>query len=319
MRTRMIILFFLSFVLSAQAQKAIKIYNKYDADYVGIPGTQLSIAPPADFELSERFKGFEHKLSGASIMVVKVPGDIHQSMMAFPKNQDPRKGMVVSKEEMYKINGYEALLQTGAQMAHGKSYYRARLIIGDLQTTYLLNASYYVSSGKEFGEKIVKALLSVIYSPGDATNTSEAFPFTIDISGTGLQSTDVLLNSLIFTDDGNVPSKTDAKSSLMVTHSRLIQAPKDQEAYVLKALQSYPVTFSSKQELQPKSVKINGLKGYEVYGIGQNEKLKKAEMIYLVFLFDGKNVYRITGTCFKYFEENLKSYQKAAKTFIIFA
>jgi hypothetical protein len=318
-QTRMKKLIYTLLILSLQvnvfAQKSIEIQNKEHAGYEKIPGTALKIVPPEGYEPSDRFHGFENPLTTGSIMAFKVPGNVQDNLIAFKRNKDIRKGMVVANETMYRINGYQALLQSGLQMAYGKTYLRYLLVIGDMKTTYVLNSSWVKDDDAEKEALRVKtALLSVIFNPKENASITEAFDFTVDNSICELKPGNILMNSLVFTEDGQMPSQTPAKTVFMINETKIPRG-ENKENYIEKVLNQYPLEFGDKQEIRPEAVQVDGLSGYEIYGIGNNSKTGKSELIYVMVLFDGTTVYQLTGTTLKYYEEHLACFKKTARSF----
>lgn len=309
-------LLILSLQINLFAQKSIIINNKEHAGYEKIKGTAISIVPPKGYKKSERFHGYEKKLANASIMVFKTPGSVQQNFLAFKKNKDIRKGMVVAEETMYKINGYQALLQAGVQFAHGKTYMRYLMVIGDTKTTYVLNASWIKDDDADIeAKRIKKSLLSVIFKPDEGSDITKAFNFSVDNKPCNLKAGDILMNSLVFTDDGHMPSQTDAKTAFMVNKAT-VPVGENPENYLNKVLKEYPLRFDKQQDMEPKKVKIDGLEGLEVYGVGRNTKTGKSELLYIVILFDETKVYQLTGTTLKYYEENLECFKEMARSFV---
>lgn len=311
----LIIVFCLLLTNSAQAQSSKKIINKEHAGYELIAGTQLRMVPPDNYEKSERFNGYENILAGSSIMIFKVPGSVNENMIAFKRNKDISQGMVVAKEELFQINGYDALLQSGVQFAHGKAYMRYLFVIGDMKNTYVMNASWIKDKDYEKeGSRIRKALLGVIFDAQENASIADAFEYTLDNSLCDLKAGNILMNSLVFTDDGNIPSNTEAKTVFMVNKSSI---PKGETAenYLTKVLGSYPIEYSDNQELESNEIVVDGLSGLEFYAIGQNTKLGKSELIYIVLLFDDTTVYQLTGTTLKFYEEKLECFKAMARSF----
>jgi hypothetical protein len=311
------ILFLAFFMLNTNiySQKSTVIINKEHAGYVRIAGTHLKFAPPKNYVESSRFNGYENPLANASIMWFKVPGSLNDNIIAFKRNKDVSKGMVTVGEEMFKINGYPAFLQSGIQFAYGESYLRYIFAIGNDEVTYVLNASWVKDADYEIeGKRIREALLSVIFMSTQNVNLLEAFDFQVEYKLCNLKPGNILMNSMVFTEDGLIPSKTEAKAAFLVNQSKI---PKgiNQDDYMKRVLESYPIEYSDKHKITPKPVLINGLKGLEVDAIGRNTNLKQAELIYIVLLFDDTIVYQMTGTCLKNYEENLGCFKKMAASF----
>ena len=306
---------FLSPTFSVQAQSAKKITNKKHAAYEKIPGTQLYIVPPENYNKSDRFNGYENILAGSSIMFFKVPGSVNENLVAFKRNKDIQKGMVVAKEEMFLINGFDAMLQSGVQFAYGKTYMRYVFVIGDMKNTYVLNASWYKDADFEKeAKRIRESLLGIVFVPEDDEAITEAFDFSVDFSACDLKPGNILMNSLVYTDDGQIPSQTEAKTAFMINKSKIPVGEK-QENYLKKVIESYPIDYSEKQDLEPKPIKVDGLTGLEFHAVGQNTKLNKYELIYVAVLFDGITVYQLTGTSLKNYEKRLPCFKEMAKSF----
>ncbi|MDA3910288.1 MAG: hypothetical protein PF448_02875 [Bacteroidales bacterium] len=306
---------FLGPTLSLQAQSAKKITNNKHAAYKKISGTQLYIVPPENYKESDRFNGYENILAGSSIMIFRVPGSVNENMVAFKRNKDIQKGMVVAREEMFLINGFDALLQAGVQFAHGKTYMRYVFVIGDMKNTYVFNASWYKDADFEKeAKRIRKALLGIIFVPEEDEAITEAFDFSVDFSACNLKPGNILMNSLVYTDDGQIPSQTEAKTAFMINESKIPFGEKH-DNYLNKVIQSYPIDYSTKQDLEPKAIEVDGLPGLEFHAIGHNTKLNKSELIYIAVLFDGTTVYQLTGTSLKNFEARLPCFKKMARSF----
>jgi hypothetical protein len=297
--------------------QAIERTNTKTDTYVDVPGMQLSMIPPRDFEYSDRFNGFEHKLAGSSIMISEVPGDVHQNFLAFGKASLIKTGIILENEALYQINGYDALFQQGEQGAYGKVYTKFLLVIGDYTKTFLISASLPIETSVTHKKEVREAMLTVIYDPDRSVSKEDMYDFTVDFSESGLIQGKILVSSLIYTDDGNVPPETDAKTALMVNRSKAVAPIKDTKAYTIKLLKMYPVSWAPGEKLEPKAVTVGGLNGYEIYGIGINSETNKAELIYQMVLFKGDYYYTIAGMTYQKFEENLTMFQKTANTFTI--
>lgn len=305
-------------VLFAQTGKnqAIEIINEKTGNHKDIPGMQISIIPPHDFVFSDRFTGFEHKIAGSSIMISEVPGDVHHSFLGFSKANMMKAGMIVENEILYQINGYDALFQKGQQGAYGKIYTKYILVIGDYKKTFMLSASLPIETSQTHKKEVKEALLSIVYEPDRKVIKEDKYDFSIDVEDTGLLKTNILVNSLIYTDDGNIPSQTESKTSLMASRAKLTNVNINKKTYALKLMELYPVTWATGEKLEPKPITIDGLSGYEIYGIGINDENNKIELIYQVILFHDSYYYSISGMTFSNkFEEHLSTFRKIANSF----
>lgn len=295
--------------------QAIERVNVMSTDYVAVEGTQLSIKLPKGFVKSERFVGYEHKIAGSSIVVSEVPGEVRKNFLAFGKVNLIQRGLLIEKEELYLINGFDALLQYGQQSSYNKMYRRWLLVIGDNEKTFLLNASAPAETSMEHGAEIKESLLSVIYQPSKKVSESERYDFTLNLTGTGLKQIKILVNSMMYSDDGNLPPKTESKIIFMASRTKPAAPITDKKRFITQYLDMFPTTWPNNEKPEPKAVEIAGLSGYEIYGLAVNKDNNRPQLVYHVILFKGDYYYAITGMCFKYFEENLEMFKKIARTF----
>lgn len=312
------VLIFIPFLLISQGinQKSIVVNNKDNANYVDVPGVPIRFIPPKGFVKSDSFFGYTHKLAGSSIVISDLRADVNRSFLSFSKNELFKTGVLVSSETMYRINGFDAMLVKGQQNAHGNIYNRIILVVGNHQRTVLLNASYLSSSSESHGKQIKESLLSVIFNPNQKVNPIDRFDFSVNVEGTILKPGDMMLNSLMFTDDGHVPSRSENPVSLMVRKTKsLLPLSEDDKITLCKRLfDLYPVEWSRTDGMTPRKIKINGLVAYEMFGIGNNREALKPELIYQVVVFDKDFYYVITGISNDRFSENLRMFRKVART-----
>ncbi len=297
--------------------KAITITNNLNANYSDVTGTKLTIIPPRGFVKSTTFTGFNHELAGSSIVVTEIPGDVNRNFIGFDKKYLLKSGVVTEKETFYRINGFDAMLIEGKQVAYGKTYFRQMLIIGDIYRTYLISASMLTTSSEKHLGEVKASLLSVIYNPNQKSDITDRFDFSVNVSGTILKKANLMLSSLTYTDDGNVPSKTTEKTAMTIRKSTLKNAvsEEDKKKLSLQLFELYPLDWVKDIKREPKVIKIGNLSGYEIYSMGKNKELYKQEMIYQTILFNNLDYYVITGITYGKFEENLSLFRKVAKTF----
>lgn len=296
--------------------KAVERTNNISASYVDVTGTKLKIIPPKGFSPSTKFTGFNHELAGSSIVITEIPGDVNKNMIGFDKKYLIKSGVVVDKQTFYKINGFDALLIEGQQVAYGKTYYRVMLLIGDIYRSYLVSASMISTSSQKHVAEVKESVLGVIYEPQKASDITDRFDFTVNVNGTGLQKANMMLSSLTYTDDGNMPSKTQEKTSMTIRKATLTKAITEDEKKLLcrKLFDVYPLDWNTDAKRDPKPFKAGNLSGYEIYSIGKNKELYKTELIYQVIVFNGLDYYVITGLTYGKFEENIAMFKKVAAT-----
>jgi hypothetical protein len=306
-------------ILFAQSynSKAIEITNNHSANYKTVIGTKIEIVPPDGFVKSVGYNGFMHQLAGSSIVITEIAGDVNRNFLGFDEKQLFKTGVLVDKTTYYNINGYDALLIEGKQSAYGNVYNRVMLVTGDIYRTYLLSASVLSTSSSKHFNEVKESLLSVIYMPNKESDVLDRFDFSIDVSSTTWKKGNLMLSSMIYTDDGYVPSLTDNKTSFMVrkqTPSKPI-TDTDKKTLCVKLFDTYPIKWTDDMSREPKPIVIGNFDGYEIYSMGTNKEMYKAELIYQVVLFSSSNYYVITGITYGDFEANLTLFKQVTLTF----
>lgn len=297
-------------------QKAVERTNNISASYVDVTGTKLKIIPPRGFIRSATYTGFMHEIAGSSIVITEIPGDVNRNMIGFDKKFLIKSGVIVEKQTFYRINEFDALLIEGKQVAYGKTYFRVMLLIGDIQRSYLISASMISTSAQKHVNEVKESILDVIYEPTKVSDITDRFDFTVNVSGTGLQKANMMLSSLTYTDDGNVPSKTQEKTSMTIRKATLRStiSEEDKQTLCKKLIETYPLEWNSNTKREPKAFNAGNLKGYEIYSIGKNKELYKSELVYQAIVFDNLDYYVITGLTYGQFEQSLAIFKKVAKT-----
>ena len=297
--------------------KAVEITNNLNANYQNVTGTKIKMIPPSGFAKSTDYNGFSHKIAGSSIMVTELPGDVNRNFLGFDKKSLFKTGVIVDKTTFYRINGFDAMLIEGKQSAYNRVYTRIMLVIGDIYRSYLISASVLSTASEKHKSEVKESLLSVIYDPDASANIFDRFDFSVNVSGTILKPGNLMLSSLTYTDDGNVPSKTNDKTSFMVRKQTAINplSDSDKKTLCIKLFDLYPLEWTDDMSREPKPVTIGNLNGYEIYSMGKNKDLYKMELIYQMVLFSGQDYYVISGITFGDFENNLMMFKKVANTF----
>ncbi len=279
--------------------------------HIKVPGTKCSIIPPDGFVAATNFSGFQNESNGASIMINEIPGPFQSIVDGFTVEALKTKGMTFVSKETISLNNSKAVLVNVTQAAYGVTYIKQILIFGDVKETVLVNGVYPESSN-DIGAKIKDALLSVIYTNGlQNGNSIDAANFEIDIKDSEFKLVKFVSGNLVYSTDGKIPTE---KPTLIVGNSIANIPAENQRQYAEDRIKKLPRgELNVIKEL--KEISIDSLKGYEIVAHGKS-KDGKAEMIYLVMLFNDKgHYYIINGRANEDFDKYLASYKKISATF----
>tara|TARA_R110000796_G_scaffold159169_4_gene275909 strand:- start:27581 stop:28522 length:942 start_codon:yes stop_codon:yes gene_type:complete len=289
-----------------------KIDNKLTVEHKNINGTKISLIPPLGFENAPNFLGLQQAGSGSSIMILDIPGPYSETSKGMTKENMLSQGVEVSKIEDVTINGLPAIFITGTQNAYGNIYTKYIFIFGSENETIFING-VFPENLKKIGEEIKKSILTVYYDSEKLINPFETLDYSIDVSETKLKFAKSMSNSLIFTTDGNVPTSTKDKTSLIVAKSFSPVNQEDKKLFVINRLKQTPIDIENIEYTN--EISIDGISGFEIYAKGKNKKTGDIENIYQVILFSDKLYYILFGTTNDETEKSIEEIKKAVVTF----
>ena len=295
--------------------KAIEIDNVDSDKYTTIETTKLKIILPKGFT-RRNATTYEHTLAESYISAQELDGDVNRNFYTFDKKSMFQAGIVVMKETFFKINGFDAMMIDGEQYINEKELAVSILIIGNCTQTYLIMGSTPKPIQNNMNIEITNSLLSIIFDPKmETTPIESAFSYKVNTSGTGLIECTPMGNTRTFTDDGNVPSKTDDMTSLTIheMHSGIQFTEAQKKDICTHRIKLYPLTWDENSNLEPQKYSTEKLSGYEIYASGVS-KFMKTEFIYQLVLFDKDRYFVVTGISYGDEKKCLDAFRKLANS-----
>ena len=312
-----ILLIFTSVIAVCQGinSKAIEITNVDSDDYTTIETTKLRLKLPKTFT-RRNATTYENMLAESYISVQSLDGDVNRNFYTFDKKAMFQAGIVVMKETFFKINGFEAMMIDGDQFINDKEFAVSILIIGNCTEAFLIMGSTPKPIQNNMNIEITNSLLSVIFDPKMETKPiGESFSYKVNLEGTGLIECPPMGDTRTFTDDGNLPSKTDEMTSLTIheAHSGIQLTEEQKKDICTHRISLYPLTWDEKSDLTPRKYSTGKLSGYEIYASGVS-KFLKTEFIYQLVLFDKDRYFVITGISYGDEAKCLEMFRKVANS-----
>ena len=254
-------------------------------DHQQIPGTQVYLIPPEDFDSSPNFKGFQNPEDPTSmIMAVEIPGPYAEVSAGFNEEQLLSRGMDLKIKKAIQINGYQGLWINLDQEANGMTFSKHVLIYGDSAATTLING-VFIADSVQLGEAIQVSMESIFLDRELEVNPRETLDYTLDESGTKLRFLNVMGNAMLFNRDGLTPTESEDKATLIVDKSFAEVDISDPESFCISRLSQYPDNFEFMRENGLEEVEIDGLQGYGLYAI--NEELEEEAYQLILFREEG--------------------------------
>lgn len=295
--------------------KAIEINNSDSDKYTTIETTKIKIILPDGFT-RKNATTYEHTLAESYISVQPLDGDVNRNFYTFDKKTMFQAGIVVMKETFFKINGFEAMMIDGDQYINEKEFAVSILLIGNCTQTYLIMGSTPKPIRNNLNIEITTSLLSVIFDPNmETTQTSSAFSYKVNLEGTGLIECTPMGTTRTFSDDGNLPSKTDEMTTLTIHEVRSAHQLNETQKKEISShmISLYPLVWDKNSDLTPKKYSTGKLSGYEIHASGVN-KLMKTEFIYQLVLFANGRYYLLTGISYGNENKWLEAFRKLANS-----
>ena len=295
--------------------KAIEITNADSDEYTTIETTKLKLILPKSFT-RRNATTYENILAESYISVQPLDGDVNRNFYTFDKKSMFQAGIVVLKETFFKINGFDAMVIDGEQYINEKELAVSILIIGNCTQSYLIMGSTPKPIQNNMNIEITNSLLSVIFDPKmESQPIGEAFSYKVNLEGTGLIECPHMGDTRTFTDDGNLPSKTDDMTSLTIHEIRSgKQFTEEQKKGICSHLiKLYPLSWDENSKLEPQKYSTDKLSGYEIHANGVS-KLLKTEFLYQLVLFADDRYFVVTGISYGDEKKCLENFRKLANS-----
>lgn len=318
MRNFIIIIFLNIISIPLFSQKAIEINNNHNDNYIEISGTSIELLIPNGFIESKNFTGFSEVLTGATIMVAEVKSEVYKNFLSLDRGELFNKGIVVNANTFFLINDFDALLVEGVQQTKESGiYYKFILMIGDIFKTTIITIQIPNFNDKKTLKKYQDILTSVIFHPEKIFDVNKEYKFSIDTTGSNFKLSNSVTNTLTYTEDGEIPTKSKNHTTFSIRTTNLKQelSEQDQEKFTKEIYQTIPSGFKNIPEV--KKIKINGLNAYQMSIIEFSEKMMKNQLIFLTVIFHDSDCYIITAYTLGNFEKNLEIFKKIVNSFKI--
>jgi hypothetical protein len=262
------------FVLSLVVPKAIA---------ANVPGTPISISPPAGFVAADRFPGFMNDNTNSSIMISEIPSPFSEIAAGFnDRKRLHAQGMVLLNQSLVEVDGRNGLLLHVEQAAYGMLFRKWMVAVDRAGTTILIVATYPETEAMQ-GDLLKQAVLAA--RVGKATDPAEALAFTAKPSPPFAVAR-VFGQNMILTPQGQLPVKVEHVPFMVLglSASEGLAIP-DRKAFAERRVTKI-AKISNIEMTRSSPVKIGNLSGIAITAKGEGEDSATPLAIYQVVLFD---------------------------------
>ncbi len=239
-----------------------------------IPGTQVTLDPPAGFELTTDFVGYQMASTGASFVVYEIPGPFAEVSKGMTAEKMKEQGLEIISREETQIGDVNALLLNIRQEIDGVTYLKWMLVMGE-KTSVMIYATAEESEFGKLSDNLKKTLLAVKWDPDAEVGILEGLPFTLEEAG-DLKFAFKMAQGVILSRDGVHPLPDVAKPLVIFNSVADAQFTPELDAQtyahaLLGQLQNMPEDLKITEE---KAIKIGDLDGHQVTAVGRPEGAK---------------------------------------------
>ena len=207
-------LFVLSLVLGVAAAPIMASAD----DTIRIPGTHVSLAPPAGFALSKRFAGVEDEQRLASIVVREIETAAAELSEGLTEAQLSPRGLALKESEAATFGSRAGQLVRVEQTIKGKVYEKWMAVVGDDARSILLVATFPTLFSAQLRDELRSAVLSAAWQPDLDLGPFDGLSFRLD-AGSSLEIVHRSRNGVALTTTGGQFPVADGEPLLLVADS----------------------------------------------------------------------------------------------------
>lgn len=258
------------------------------ADPVAIPGSRVTLVPPAGFALSKEFAGLQG--DKASVLVVEIPAATYDQLVAaISAGTMAQQGVEITGGEAFPGLSSRAQMFRGKQTAQGVEVDKWVLLVDGGSMLVLINVSALKGAAPLTDAQVRDMFKSIKVAAAPAGDPVAALPFTVTPAARFTHKQTLGGNGLILT--SAPPSEAAAaQPGVMIARTFEQPVPKEQWPQAMAALlQGIPALKLDKTE-PPKPIKIGDLEGLEVTGTGTSAGAPRKAVVVLLFTPTGAYV-----------------------------
>lgn len=260
-----------------------------------IPGTKISINPPAGFVTATQFPGYVMESAGSSIMVTPIPGGpFPEVSKGFTSSGLASQGMKLLEIQKTKIGSADGVLIHASQSAHEIEFLKWTLVFGNNTETTIVAATFPKQLEEQLSNILKESILSTEWQEAMNLDFMEGVDFRVSESGS-LKFASKIGNTLILTENGIFPQKEPGAPTVIVgaSISQGWKIPTEPKEFSIQRLQQTK-TLGSIKMIEGRNIEIDGLDGYIVFAEGVDHESR--EEIYieqcLLFTNDGHYIFQ---------------------------
>jgi hypothetical protein len=263
-----------------------------------VPGTAVSITPPAGFKASKLFTGFEQTESGASMMVTEIPIPKNEQQKAIAKLSSAAtlktKGISLISSQDMTVDGHRGKLLLVSQEFRGIPFLKWMVVLAKGDRALMVVAPFPESLSQKLREPLRQSILTLKWTPGIQTSRLEGLPFSFQEQG-DLKVSERMSNMVLLTKNGVMPPIPASKPILIVGVAYQEAQILDIAQFTQKHLKQVSNQVRDLTEVSRKHKTIAGQKAFEIVAQGYDVRNKTPLTVYEVIIATNKTYYIVQG------------------------
>lgn len=263
------------------------------AQSVRVPGTSVSLAPPAGFSVAQQYPGFEQPAEKASIMITELPVASAEMIRSMTAPGLASRGMTLISAQDVSIDAKPARLLHVSQKTSSADVLKWILIAGDGKRTAMVVGMLPADSPSWRADSIRQALLTVSFRAGAPSTQYEGLPFHITATPR-LKLAQRVSNMVAFTESGTMGSPGSTETLFVAGHSIGQGQIPDMESFSeWRAKQTRLITGLT--NVTGQDVTVGGLDAWELGADAKDAKSGRAMRLYQVIVPDETGYFILQG------------------------
>jgi hypothetical protein len=289
--------------------------RKTSEKHIQIEGTNIFMVPPAAFQSSTNFKGFQDPKDQTSmIMVMEIPGPYLEVTKGFNAEMLKTRGMDLKTKKEIKVAGYDGLFIELDQPANGLIFSKQILIYGNEKATTLINGAFLKDS-LQLGTRIKESMLSTVVDSKLKSDPRGALNYSLDETIGALKFHSVIGNGMLFNRDLKTPTESEDKASLITDKSFAKIQIENKKLFCISRVKKYPGDYSVISGKGINDIAMDDLSGFELFAKSNTSENEHEEMYQVILFDDDGGYYVFVGTYITGSENAITDIQNIIGTF----
>lgn len=259
-----------------------------------VPGTKVSLTPPAGFVPSEQFPGFQQSKAAASIMVTEMTAPSAQVRAGMTAAGLATRGMTLLTSSPGSVSNLESTLLHVTQMANGAVFEKWMLIFGDSANTVLVVATYPQALSASLSEPMKKSVLSARWDPAQKVGLFDGLKFRIAETGS-LKFARRVSNMIMLTRGGDQGPVTAGEPFAVVGASLSQVDVAANLADFARQRLARTTEITGLGNLAGRTTTVDGLPAYELIAEAKDLKTGTPLNIYQLVAAEGSSYFLVQG------------------------